>query len=512
MTALTTLATTALLGTERRPPEWPAPAGPLGDLLAKIPREETERALLQTAGVLATCHLAGWMPPILPEAVTPAPADILPTETSDALLQTLASILSDGPTRLQAEAFQKLAAGNRSLPHRLLPKALDAGRRSVALRAFLLPVLGQRGSWLAAQNEAWAFAIGVGADALDEDVWQHGSLDQRRLYLTTLRSRDAARAREHITTACTTEGARERTAFIECLTTSLSLDDQEVLESLLTDKSKEARQAAARLLASLPDSRYMQRMVARLQPCLSLEKKFLRGTAITLEPPAAYSPEWKTDLIEEAKPKGLAMGERAWWLLQIVRATPLSWWETQTSLSPAELIDWARKSDWSEALLQGWATAQAQQRSVEWAEAFLSTEVPPGSSLNVLDLLATLPLPLREKHFLRLFTSTDARQASSLSTLLDRFIESIPLDAAPLSLEWGKSLLDFLKRRVNSGEARYDWQLRATLVELACLLPPALFDDAANGWDITKAEVQPFAESIARVSIVLDQRGQLHSL
>ena len=57
--------------------------------------------------------------------------------------------------------------------------------------------------------------------------------------------------------------ARERTAFIECLATSLSLDDQDFLEATLTDKSKEARQAAARLLSSLPDSRFMQRMAAR---------------------------------------------------------------------------------------------------------------------------------------------------------------------------------------------------------------------------------------------------------
>ncbi len=512
MNALASLATTALLGTERRPPEWPTLEGPLGDLIAKIPRDETEKALLQTAGVLATCHLAGWQPPMITRSFPVAHDDVLKTDSSTVMLQTISGVLSDGPIRLQAEAFQKLAVSNCALPHRLLPKALDAGKRSVALRSCLLPVLGNRGTWLATQNEAWAYAVSGGSETLDDDVWQHGSLDQRKLYLTASRLRDAVKARELIATALTTEGARERTAFIECLASALTLADQDLLEATLSDKSKEARQAAVRLLSSLADSRFMQRMAERLSPCITVEKKLLRDTVITLEPPAAFLNEWKADLIEEAKPKGMAMGERAWWLLQMVRSTSLTWWEEKTNLKPVELIEWAKKSDWSDALLQGWAAAQALQQRVEWAEAFLSTQIPHGSSLNVLDLLATLPLALREKHFLRLFTATDVKQPGSMSALLDRFIDSIPFDSPPLSADTAKTLIQFLKRRVNNGEARYDWQLRATLVELACIIPPVHFDDCASGWDITKDEVQPFAEAVARVGIVLDQRQQLHSM
>ncbi|MDX2019437.1 MAG: DUF5691 domain-containing protein [Deltaproteobacteria bacterium] len=512
MNALASLAATALIGTERRPPEWPSQDGPLGELLAKITRDQPEKALLQTAGVLATCHLAGWLPTTIGQSTPVALDDVLQAAAAPTLLQTLSGILTDGPTRLQAEAFQKLAAANRTLPHRLLPKALDAGKRSTVLRPHLLPALGHRGTWLAAQNEAWAYAVGGGSESLDDEAWQNGSLDQRKLYLTALRPRDADRARALIAAALTTEGARERATFIECLSTALSLADQDLLETTLTDKSKEARQAALRLLSSLSGSRFMQRMAARLEPCLMMEKKFLRGTVITLEPPAVFVAEWKADLIEEAKPKGLEMGERAWWLLQLVRAVPLKWWEEKTSLKPIELIEWAKKSDWSEALLQGWAAAQSLQQRVEWAEAFLSTQIPQGSSLNVLDLLITLPLAIREKHFLRLLSAADAKQPGSMSALLNRFIDSIPLDSPSLSVDTANTLIQFLKRRVNSGEARHDWLLRTTLVELACIIPPAQFEDCAGGWDITKDDVQPFAEAIARVGIVLDQRKQLHSL
>jgi hypothetical protein len=70
-------------------------------------------------------------------------------------------------------------------------------------------------------------------------------------------------------------------------------------------------------------------------------------------------------------------------------------------------------------------------------------------------------------------------------------------------------VVKLLKQRIHSGESRYDWQLRHTLVELACLLPAVAFDDLATGWDLTKEEIQPFAEAVARIGIVLDQRKQL---
>ncbi|WP_395753162.1 DUF5691 domain-containing protein [Prosthecobacter sp.] len=504
MSTLASLATHALLGTERHPPQWPAHEGPMGALLTRIPKDSVEKALLQTAGVLGTCQLAG----LLPGKVDAAPAASEPS-VQDARLDLLAEILGSGPERLQAEAFHALARSRTRLPHRLLPKALECGRRSTALRPSLLPVLGTRGAWLAAQNDAWAYAAGaVSTTAPGSDVWEHGSLDQRRLYLTALRSTDAAQARDLCRAAMGIEGAKERTAFIECLATGLSLEDQDLLESTLADKSKEARQAAARLLSALPDSRFSQRMAARAALCLKSEKKLLRGTVFTLEAPAAYDFSWKPDLIEEAKPKHLSMGERAWWLLQIVRQTPLSWWETHTGMSPADSLAWAQKSDWKDVLLLGWAEAQAMQRRVEWAEAFLGINLPPNGPLTLFDLLETLPPDRREAHFLRLLTENNTNVVA-LSSVVERFIRGLPVGAPMLSPAVAARVINILKQRIHSGEARYDWQLRSSLVELACLLPLAAFEDFATGWELTKEETQPFAEAVARIGIVLDQRRQL---
>lgn len=519
ISALATLATSSLLGTDRRAPDPAVQTGPVGDLLSRLTETAPDKKLLQTAGILGVCHLAGWKPPEVAQVPPPSQPDVLRHHLPAKLQEALAGILSEGPIRLQAEALQRLSRAGCGLPHRLLPRALEGGKRSTALRPFLLPVLGSRGTWLASQNTAWSYAIGGGSGetVLDDQVWEHGSLDQRKLHLLAVRQQDGARGRKLVADALPQEAARERTAFIECLATGLSLDDQDLLETVLKDKSKEARQAAVTLLSSLPESRFMQRMTQRLLPCLTLEKKFLRDTVITLEAPAAYVAEWKEDLIEEAKPKHSSLGERAWWLLQIVRAVPLAWWETHTSLSPADLIAWAQKSDWKDVLIQGWTAAQGLQKRASWAEAFLALRNGTGGSPDVFDLLETLPLPVREKYFLELLqrtaSSAQAQNYSSTSShVLDRFMAGIPLEVTALSPGFTRQLLHTLKQQIHSGAARYDWQLRNSLVELACLLPAEVLDEAVSGWNLTLEAAQPFAEAVARLGIVVDQRRLLHDL
>ena len=512
MNSLASLTKAALLGTERRPPDWPAFDGPVGGLLDQLPRDRTEKALLQTAGVLGTCQLAGWQGAVGDDAPQPAKVDQFNHDIPPALTQTLTAVLTDGPSRLQAEAFSRLTAAGRGVPYRLLPLALDVGKRSVALRASLLPAVGQRGAWMASQNENWSYALG-GGDQQDPQSWELGSLDQRRQFLRSLRSADPDRGRALVAESLGNEAARERSAFVDCLETSLSLDDEDLLEaSLRGDKSKEVRRTASRLLSSLPDSRFMQRMATRLEPCLAARKKMLRGTTVALEPPSEFVPEWKTDLIEKSVPKGRKIGERAWWLFQIVRATPLEWWEERTNLVPAQLIAWAAASDWNEALLQGWSEALGLQNCSPWAEAFLEASASTKIPMDAVDLLETLPLETREKHMLALLQTTNKKQTFATSTILDRFLASLPLDGHALSLETARSLIAILKKQIHDGHCRYDWPLRSSLVELACVMPPELFDDYASGWDLTRDEVRPFDDAVIRIGIVLDHRKQLLAL
>ena len=402
MNPLASMAKTVLLGTEKRPPPRPTADGDVGDLLESLPQDEVERAVLRGAAVLATCQSAGWLPPVVEEATEAAPVEADSEPLPPAIHQTLAAILADGPPRLQAESFRLLASRGRTLPHRLLPKALHLGRAQAALRPFLLPVLGARGDWLARRNSDWGFSVGgTGADTHDEN-WEHGSLDQRKAALTKIRSLTPARARDLAAAVMKTEAARERAAFLEILGDGLSPADQDLLESALADKSKEVRLTAARLLSTLPDSPLARRMTARLADCLHVEKKFLRGLTAQITPPAAFGANWAQDTLEEAVPAGVRIGQRAWWLLQLVKYSPLGWWESVAPWSPSEWWKWAEKSEWKDALWQGWSTALRWQRNTAWAEAILSHDPSAARRPEMLDLLEAIPLPKRESLFLRL--------------------------------------------------------------------------------------------------------------
>ena len=116
------------------------------------------------AAVLATCGLAGaqgtpWLDPLPAEASD----DTLPALSEGSLLASVSWALHDGPARLQHEVCLVLARARCRLPPALLPQALELGRRSLALRPVLMPVLGERGLWLAAQRDDWRYAAGVSA-------------------------------------------------------------------------------------------------------------------------------------------------------------------------------------------------------------------------------------------------------------------------------------------------------------------------------------------------------------
>lgn len=507
MPLLAPLATAALIGTERRPPAWPTPGGAVGELLEKLGPLPVERRVLTSAGILAVSAAAGHRPPRAAAPLAPAAPDTARVRNDPRFVAVCAQILAEGPERLQAELFQQLARHGSVLAPRLLPAALRAGRQSTRLRPALLPVLGQRGGWLAQQNAEWNFAIGAGAADLDERQWHEGALAARTRFLALLRQHDPARSRELLAATLPAENARDRVALLSVLAIGLAPADEPLLATTLSDRSKEVRAAAARLLARLPGSALAQRMAARLEPLLQSERKLLR-TVLTLDAPAVFGTDWAADTLEAARPTNETLGERAWWLFQIIRLTPLAWWEQRTGRSPAELVKWAAGSDWQLALLRGWLEAQTAQPQPAWAEALLAMPTVKGLEMDPFTLLESLPPAARERHWLALLEGP--LQSAGHGAVLQRIAQTLPLDAGPLSGNFGARVLQRLRAAVNTGAARDDYALRPVLADFACWLPPALLPEAATGWQLGGAETPSFTEAIARFLSVLELRQTLH--
>lgn len=497
------ITTIAVVGTARQPPQLPALAGDTGDWLQRIGSGAGEAGLLRAAGAIALFAAAGHAPAQLPAPTAAAGEESLSPAQGEGVAAVLADILIDGPERLQHLALQQLARRGLLLPPLLLPRALEAGRRLARLRDALRPVLGVRGSWLAARNDAWQWALALPGTAEDFD-WSHATHEQRLAWLSRELGREAEVARVALRDGFAALPARERLQLLECLAPCLAPTDEAFLASLLADRSKEVRQLAAALLARLPDSAFARRLCDWLAPCLQTRRKLLRET-LEFEPPTSFDADWKAATIEQDTPQQEAQGQRAWWTLQLVRLAPLAWWTRQTGKEPLALLEWARESDWAQALLRGWLQALETQQAPDWADAWLRFDAPAGIHVEPYRLLRMLPPEARAQHWRERLRRLRAEDA--LGAPLRQLLDSLAPDEVIADAALAGPILDALRQT----RLQKDYELRAVLPELACVLPAALLPAAADPDLRETLALAASNEAATRFGIIIDQRRTLTS-
>lgn len=318
---------------------------------------DPERALLASAAAAAVRRLAGWQPPRRP---VPA-ADLCPPEELRPVSATaavrLAGMLDGDHDQLLPEWLALAAAGGQIVPPRLLPRLLLHAERHAPLRGAVLAVIGRRGRWLAGQVPAWAFA----AIGDPERAFDTGTRPARASALRELRGQDPGAALRRLAESWRSESGEDRALLIGCLQVGLGPGDEEFLESAAADSRKEVRQTALALLARLPDSRLVRRMRDRAGPMVAY-RKGLRGARLHVRPPESCDPEMVADGVEPKPAPGV--GERAWWLSQVLGLVPPGAW-------PVEALEAAAATDWTAPLLRGWAVAAARFRDAAWAEALV---------------------------------------------------------------------------------------------------------------------------------------------
>ncbi len=514
----------ALVGSER---PWSLPAlaeEGATDPVARMLRDAHAQAapgapglLLRLAGAKAVCQRAGWTAPATPLTPIAPAAPESRTPANAAWSQLLSQALNLGPQRLQHQVLFAMDAASMRAPPALLPALLHAGRQSVALRTHLLPVLGERGRWLAQQNAEWAYACGAQEQADTQTHWAHGSLEQRCAVLRTERASAPTAARERLQADWESLAAKDRAALIATLHVGLCADDEAFLTLQLKDRAIDVRRTAADLLAALPTSAYSQRMVARMQALVLPEQKepglvgrFLGRALSDAEPrwavqaPNQAEADWKADQLEPERPKYESLGERAWWLFQLTSRTPLAWWTQHTGLTPAGVLALAKASDWNDALLRGWHHAIQWQPDAAWAQALLEG-APAARWDGRSSLLALLAPQQREQYHL-------AQMAAS--TNLHDVVVSCLDGCAPhahLGQAVSERLAQLLRQHIDQGALLNDYGLRNQLPELACALHPQALTPLAN-LPRSAEETASLSEALTLLEQVLHSRQQLFQL
>jgi hypothetical protein len=467
----------ALLGTERQSLPSLTPGSPIANLLAQLDPADRESFVLSAAALACQHERAG---ALAGRETSPAPAacplEILPRVNSRAGA-ALQSLLGGERSDLLPEWFDLAARTHQLAPPEALPALLALGESKPELRDPLLPVLGERGRWLAGQNLAWGWVAGA---TEDEGIWQTGEPPARLLYLQRLRKTSPQQARELLAATWKEEGPEDRAALLGALSVGLSAEDEPFLEDALDDKRKEVRRTAADFLARLPASALVGRMTERAMPFLKfsagesgsvLRLKKAKKPALEILLPAECDKAMLRDGIE---PKAqAALGEKAWWLVQILQIVPLNTWTAAWHCEPADILSASFAGEWKKELFEAWTRAAVAQRNADWAEPLLAAALEMKRVDKPSALLAVLPQQRLETRLSEMLEADDdkSRDLNGLLVLQCRH------DWSP---GFSRKVLAWL--RSVASEPSTDWQLRNQLQSLANHLAPEMLPEAAANW------------------------------
>ncbi len=401
---------------------------------------DAQRPLLDAAAAITVFRRAGTLPGSAPKdpgtAVEPARSETAP-RCSPAASARLALMLDGTHNEFLSEWCDRVAARGERVPEEHLILMLERGRQSIGVRSHLAPVLGQRGRWLAGLTDRWRWAADLGDDTPPQDMtaaFLTGRPEERRRALAAWRRLDPVAAREAVQASWREDNAGDRAAFIEGLKVGLSERDEPFLEAALDDRGKTVRIAAANLLTRLPASRFSDRMAARATAAVGIS-----GSGLRISVPKEFTRDMARDGLVEKPPPDI--GQRAWWLRQIIAATPLSVWVDALGCGPVELVELEVTEEWRKELHRAWGAAAASAEDLDWARALLGA----GHLEDHEYLVAVLP-PIERDRLV-----VDQIEASGLGAVEARLIAALP---GPWSPELSRATVEAAAALARTGGHR----------------------------------------------------------
>jgi hypothetical protein len=182
----------------------------------------------------------------------------------------------------------------------------------------------------------------------------------------------------------------------------------------------------------------------------------------------------KAMLRDGIEPKAqAALGEKAWWLVQILEVVPLKTWTSIRQCEPADILSASFAGEWKKELFEAWTRAAVAQRNADWAEPLLAAALEMKRVDKPSALLAVLPRQRLEARLSEMLEADDdkSRDLNGLLVLQCRH------DWSP---GFSRAVLAWL-RHVTS-EQSTDWQLRNQLHSLANHLAPEMLPEVSANW------------------------------
>jgi hypothetical protein len=457
------LVSTALVGTQKQAVKLKCLDNELGKILSKLDTEDYEGSLLSAAGAIALYKKAGKLPKAdsskLPQSsgITDIP------ECNTSAEQHLEMMLNGQYTEILPEWLKIVTECKKLVSAKYLPDLLNLGQRQSNLREAILPVLGKRGLWLAAQNPEWDYVVGN-----TEFTWEKGSKSAKFLLVKKLRNQEPDTVIPKLEAIWKKQDGETRAILLQALETNLNLDDEAFLEAALDDKRKQVRDVASKLLRRLPQSKLVQRMIERVRPLI-----IFNDNSVEVTLPQTCTREMSRDGIDESNYER-TFGEKASLLFQMLCCIPPSFWcENKT---PQQLLQIATQNQWQKLLIEGLAIATCNHKDKIWAEAILTFNKDQeylaelkeiiGKLLSILSKDEVNPLILKSLSYQQLFTSKHP------AVLLLNY------NCLPLDTKVSETVLSSIEKYIKANQKQNDWSLKATFKNLAIYLEPSVLPQA----------------------------------
>jgi hypothetical protein len=504
----------AVLGTERQPLRIPPATGQLGALLSQIDCTTPERALLQAVALITAYQRAASMP----ASHAPDTAAVAEPETqpycSPQAMQHLMAMLHGSQRDVLEEWLQILAEQAQCVAPDCLPELLDAGRSDPQLRALIAQVVGNRGHWLAQHHTAWGYLMQQ-ATAFPNDwetlkqQWEVGGYPDRLALLQQVRRSypDPARALLELTWA--SEKADHRSAFLALFEQNLTLADELFLEAALDDRSKEVRTVAVELLARLPESRLVKRTLQRLEAYLQWEpaeparllglQKGRPGMLRITLPETCDKAMARDGVNPKPVMQQQNMGERAQWLLQMLRLVAPTIWVQRFRTSPTELIAAASRNEWRTVVEAAWIFASQHHRDPAWAEAFVRSDPA------VTSLLAHIPSERQELILLDMLAANHELLANHPA--LGLLQATSHTWSGELTHAVLVALQHYLSRRRNTNEYR----IFSACDDFARHMHPQVALELCSGWPASATHDERWQGILERMLVKLHFRAEMRA-
>jgi hypothetical protein len=313
-------------------------------------------------------------------------------------INVLKDILEESSNGLLSLWLYECSKKNCVVTPELVPSLLDVAINQKTLRQLIVQCCGKRGAWLSGFNPAWNFS----ASTSDEELWQTGTPEQRKLVLQQIRATDAAKGREWLQQTWAEENANSKTELLKQLTVNISTDDIEWLETLLTEKSQKVKDQALELLKQIPESSIVKQYQEVLAQTITIkkEKSFLgmiSKTSLHTEPPRIIPEDiFKTGIEKLSNSKDFTDDE--YLIFQLIKSVPPSFWESHLSLNPETIIQTFQKEKDYKKYIPAFVLAITRFKDTRWAIAFMQH-----SDVFYIDIIPFLPIQQQDHYSIKFF-------------------------------------------------------------------------------------------------------------